>query len=81
MAGIRLLAKWSSALVFKEKERAGPLPTFRDELNDQCGRILIFASLVTMVAWLPYIPLDRRLHPEEPLIVLFRVGLSVVSLS
>jgi class 3 adenylate cyclase len=80
MAGIRLLAKWSSALVFKEKERAGPLPTFRDELNDQCGRILIFASLVTMVAWLPYIPLDRRLHPEEPLIVLFRVGLSVVSL-
>ncbi|MBP7341005.1 MAG: adenylate/guanylate cyclase domain-containing protein [Smithellaceae bacterium] len=68
------------ALLFGDKKQAGALPTFREELNDQCGRILFFASPVTMAAWLPYIPLDCRLHPDEPLIPLLRIGLSVVSL-
>ncbi|MEE9911251.1 MAG: adenylate/guanylate cyclase domain-containing protein [Deltaproteobacteria bacterium] len=63
-----------------ESERAEYPPTFSSELNYQCGRILFFASLITVVAWLPYIPLDRELHPGEPLLPFIRIGLSVVSL-
>ena len=64
-----------------ESERAEYPPTFSKELNYQCGRILFFASLITTVAWLPYIHLDGQLHPEEPLLPLIRIGLSVVSLT
>ena len=63
-----------------QSERASSFPTFARELNDQCGRILLFASLITTVAWLPYIPLDNQLHPEEPILPLIRIGLSVISL-
>ena len=68
------------ASVILENVRAEYPPTFDQELNYQCGRILFFASLITMVAWLPYIPLDRQLHPEEPLLPVIRAGLSAVSL-
>jgi class 3 adenylate cyclase len=64
-----------------ESERAEYPPTFSKELNYQCGRILFFASLITTFAWLPYIYLDGQLHPEEPLLPLIRMGLSVVSLT
>jgi PAS domain S-box-containing protein len=52
--------------------------TFHEELNDQCGRIIIFAALIFTFAWLPYIPIDRQIYPGEPLIVALRVGLSLV---
>jgi PAS domain S-box-containing protein len=52
--------------------------TFHEELNDQCGRIIIFAALILTFAWLPYIPIDRELYPGEPLIISLRVGLSLV---
>ncbi|MRR16916.1 MAG: adenylate/guanylate cyclase domain-containing protein [Deltaproteobacteria bacterium] len=68
------------ASVICEDMRAEYPPSFDQELNYQCGRILFFASLITMVAWLPYIPLDRQLHPEEPLLPVIRAGLSAVSL-
>lgn len=41
----------------------------------------LFGSLITTIAWLPYIPLDSQLHPEEPLLPLLRIGLSAVSLT
>jgi class 3 adenylate cyclase len=63
-----------------ESERAEYPPTFSKELNYQCGRILFFNSLITTVAWLPYISLDSQLHPEEPLLPFLRIGLSAVSL-
>lgn len=79
MAVIRIVLTRLRASFF-ENEREEYPPTFGQELNYQCGRILFFASLLTMVAWLPYIPLDRQLHPEEPLIPVIRIGMSVISL-
>ncbi len=52
--------------------------TFHEELNDQCGRIILFAAVIFTFSWLPYIPIDRQLYPGEPLIVALRVGLSLV---
>lgn len=81
MAGLQtLLKRLRLSLVF-ESERAEYPPTFSKELNYQCGRILFFGSLLTTVAWLPYISLDSQLHPEEPLLPLLRIGLSLVSLT
>jgi len=80
VAAIRYLLERLHASAVFESERAEYPPTFSKELNYQCGRILFFASLITMVAWLPYIYLDGRLHPEEPLLPFIRIGLSVVSL-
>jgi hypothetical protein len=74
-----LLERLRLSAVF-ESERAEYPPTFSKELNYQCGRILFFGSLITTVAWLPYIPLDSQLHPEEPLLPFLRIGLSAVSL-
>lgn len=74
-----LLERLRLSAVF-ESERAEYPPTFSKELNYQCGRILFFGSLITTFAWLPYIPLDSQLHPEEPLLPFLRIGLSAVSL-
>ena len=52
---------------------------YTEELNYQCSRVLPLLSLVTCFMWLPYIPLDIELHPDAPLIIYFRIGLSVVS--
>ncbi len=80
MATLRKLLGRLRSSVIHESVRTEYPPTFDQELNYQCGRILFFASLITMVAWLPYIPLDRQLHPEEPLLPMIRAGLSAVSL-
>ncbi len=81
MAGIRnMLARLRLLFAF-ESERAEYPPTFSKELNYQCGRVLFFASLITSVAWLPYLSLDSQLHPEEPLLPLLRIGLSIVSIT
>lgn len=78
LSGIRiLLERLRLSMVFAD-ERAEYPPTFKQELNYQCGRILFFASIVTTFAWLPYISIDGRLHPEEPLLPLLRLGLSLV---
>jgi class 3 adenylate cyclase len=75
-----LLEKLSLPIAF-EDERAEYPPTFSEELNYQCGRILFFASLITAVAWLPYLSIDSQLHPEEPLLPWLRIGLSAVGLT
>jgi class 3 adenylate cyclase len=79
VAAIRYLLERLHASAVFESERAEYSPTFSKELNYQCGRILFFGSLITTVAWLPYISLDSQLHPEEPALPLLRVGLSVIS--
>lgn len=79
LAVIQYIVNRLRALAVAESERLDNPPTFAEELNYQCGRILFYGSLITTVAWLPYIPLDIRLHPEEPLLPLLRVGLSVIS--
>ena len=62
-----------------------PDPDFRklkkvyyDDLNRQCGNLLLFASILCIFAWLGLINLDQSLHPELPLIY-FRFGLSFIS--
>jgi hypothetical protein len=51
--------------------------TFREELNYQCGRILTFASLITL-SWLTYIPIDLQRHPDKPIIIALRIGFPLV---
>jgi hypothetical protein len=81
VAVIRYLLGRLRDLAVMESERAEYPSTFSKELNYQCGRILLFASLITIVAWLPYLHLDRLLHPEEPILPFIRMGLSFVSLT
>lgn len=52
--------------------------TYFAELDRQCQRISLFASFTALVVWLPYIPTDMALHPEQPAIVYLRLGFSVV---
>jgi len=54
--------------------------TFAGELHFQCSRIVLPASLICLFAWLNYINIDRRLYPDEHMIILFRYGLTLVSL-
>lgn len=53
--------------------------TFKEDLNYQCGRILTFASIITL-SWLTYIPIDLQLHPDKPVIIALRIGFPVVGL-
>ncbi len=61
-------------------ERDSYAETFEEELNFQCRRILLPASVICLFAWLSYVKVDGQLHPEEPLIISLRYGLSVTSL-
>ncbi len=73
-----LLERLRLSITFADERAAYP-PTFKQELNYQCGRILFAGSLITSVAWLPYLPIDNQLHPDEPLLPILRIGLSLVS--
>ncbi len=53
--------------------------SFIGELNTQCNRLVIPGSLIAAVAWLFYIPIDRQLHPDEPLIIAIRMGFCVLA--
>lgn len=64
---------WNGASDYKE--------TFFQELNDQCGKIVFIVALIATFALLPYIPIDRQLHPNEPLIIALRIGFSAVGLT
>lgn len=79
MAVIKYLLERVRLSAVFESERADYPPTFSKELNYQCGRILFYGSIITTFAWLPYIPLDSQLHPDEPLLPILRIGLSVLS--
>ena len=60
-----------------EDDRTSFPETFKQELNYQSSRILTFASLIT-VSWLTYIPIDLHLHPDKPLIIVFRIGFPLI---
>jgi PAS domain S-box-containing protein len=66
--------KFNSLFQFDE-EREYPA-TFKEELNYQCSKLLLFASCIFLVGMLSYIPIDIKLHPEQPSIILFRLGLT-----
>ena len=52
--------------------------SFWEELNRQCRTILVPVCLLSMVSWLPYIETDEHMHGGNPLLVLLRLGLTVV---
>ena len=62
-------------------EREGYPQTYGEELNFQCARIIFPASLICMFIWLSYIEVDKKLFPDEPMIVYLRIGLTVISLA
>ncbi len=68
-----------SRFIIFEKERTGYPKTFQRELNYQCSRVLFFASMISF-SWLGYIPIDKQLHPDEPIILILRVLLPVLGL-
>lgn len=53
--------------------------TFRKELNYQSGRVMTLACASTL-GWLGYIPVDRALFPDEPLIIALRILFPVVGI-
>jgi len=55
-------------------------PTFREELNAQCGRVMFFGCLASIVANLPSIPTDLALFPDRPVIFALRIGLAPLGL-
>lgn len=81
MAGIRERLRFDVGLKSFGPEGTSATRSYAQELNYQCGRILFAASLITTFAWLPYLPLDSRLHPEEPMLMYIRIGLSLISLT
>ena len=52
--------------------------TFNEELNRQCGVVVIPGSIVAIFSWIIFIPLDRYLYPGLPIIICFRLGLFAV---
>ncbi len=54
--------------------------TYAGELHYQCSRVIFLASVVCIFPWLNYIAVDRQLCPGEPMILLLRYGLTIVSL-
>lgn len=62
-----------------EDDRTSFPATFKQELDYQSSRILTFASLITL-SWLTYIPIDLQLHPDQPLLIAFRIGFPVIGL-
>lgn len=75
---MNFLNKLKSYISFESERDIYP-ETFQQELNYQCGRVLTFASLMTL-SWLPYIPIDMQLYPSEPLIVVLRICFPVIGL-
>ncbi len=53
--------------------------TYLGELKRQSNKIVFPASLIAFFDWMGYIPIDMALLPDKPIIVFFRVGLSVIS--
>jgi signal transduction histidine kinase/CheY-like chemotaxis protein/HPt (histidine-containing phosphotransfer) domain-containing protein len=63
---------------FEEYGEESSRDDFKGELNYEAGK-LFFATLIAMVAWLPYIQNDRLLHQFPDFAVVIRIGLSVLS--
>lgn len=54
--------------------------TYEGELNYQCSRVVLPASLICIFAWIGYITPDSVIYPNNPVIVYLRYGLSAFAL-
>ncbi len=57
-----------------------PPPTFKAELNRLSNAIIKPGLIIVTIAWLFFIPLDKKLYPEVPFIFFLRIGLSFVGI-
>lgn len=69
---------WLVSFLGLGERQGGYPPTLNEELNVQAWKILRLSSLICAVAWLPYVPIDRAIHPELSALLYLRLGLSVV---
>jgi signal transduction histidine kinase len=53
-------------------------PTFKEELNRKCNALVIPGGVLATFSWLLYIPLDRNLYSELPIIIYLRLGLCLI---
>jgi signal transduction histidine kinase len=63
----------------KPKKETEALPeTFKEELNRLCNMIAFPISLLAIISWPIYIPLDIEMFPNLPIIVYLRWGFTAV---
>ena len=67
---MKLLERTKRLLKFKD-DREFLANSFVDELHYQSRRI-VFLVYVASFCWIPYISVDKELHPDQPLIVILR---------
>lgn len=70
------LDRWWSATPSRDRGA----DTFAADLELQCRRVMVPGTLLCVTAWLPYLWLDRQIHPELPVLPLLRGGLTVIAL-
>ncbi len=54
--------------------------TYLEEINEQCRLFFAPYSPILFVVWLGYLRLDAILFPNEPWILVFRIGLTVITI-
>lgn len=59
---------------------ATPPASFLAELDRQCRRVSLAGSIIAILAWIPYIPIDRELHPQQPALIYWRIGFSIIGI-
>ena len=57
-----------------------PPATFKEELNRLSNAVVMPCVIMAIFSWIFYIPLDKILYPEFPLIVYLRMGLCAIGL-
>jgi len=55
-----------------------PASSFKEELNRQCTSVIMPVFLLTIIVWIPYIFIDKKMFPGIPSLSYFRYGLSAV---
>ena len=54
--------------------------TYTRELDKQCSKLSVFAIILSLFIWIPYIHLDKVLHPQETLLIYLRLGLTLTAI-
>ncbi|MSQ85207.1 MAG: hypothetical protein EXR77_20410 [Myxococcales bacterium] len=76
MVGLQRMDNWWRMLAFG----APPAQSYAENLDRQCGIVLVPSAVLCLTAWLPYLWLDRSVHPERTELPVLRLSLSAVAL-
>lgn len=74
-----MLLEYIKKLLRFKDERSVTAESFSEELHYQSRRILTIVCLMSYV-WLPYISVDKELHPEQPILIYLRILLPAVGM-